>query len=103
MKTIKIVTELGIFDVKPKRIFEHNNIKYAIVPFPYKYLNSEDISYMDKCIHYQSGYHIPIYNNFSKTIKGLIEKSIEILDMLYKDLGKDKFIEQINSKEVINN
>lgn len=100
---MKAVThDFGTTEVKVKKKFEHNGIQYAICEIPYKYLNREDINYTNKCVHYTSGWQIPVYNYHGKTIKGLIEKSKEVLDDILKDLGEEEFNKEINSKEIIN-
>ena len=100
---MKIVTaDFGIVETKPKKVFEHNSIKYAIVEAPYKYMNSSDTSYMTKCVHFETGWQIPVFNNHKATIKSFIESSKNTLDNLFKDLGEDKFFMEINSKEKLN-
>lgn len=100
---IKAVThDFGTTEVKIKKKFEHKGIQYAICEIPYKYLNREDVSYSNKCVHYASGWQIPVFNNTSKTIKGLIEKSKEVLDSIFKDLGEEAFNKEIKSKEILN-
>lgn len=101
---IKIVTaDFGIVEIdKPKKVFEHNGIKYAVVLAPYKYMNCETTNYITKVVHYSSGYQIPIFNNRSKTIKGLVEKAREVLDQIFKDLGETEFKKELESKEILN-
>jgi len=98
---IKIVTtNFGIVETKPKIIFEHNNIKYAIVNYPYSKIEDE-IFYTNRCVHFESGVLVPFFNRRT-TIKDLIETSKTIMDNIKKDLGEKKFIEEINSKQKIN-
>ena len=101
---MKIVTsDFGIVEVKPKRLFEHNGIRYAIVSVPYKYLNNNETHYIDKCVHYLTGWQIPVYNIHHKaTIKKYIEASKQVLDNILSYLGEDAFNKEINSKEVLN-
>lgn len=103
MKTIKVISELGIMDAKIRKVFEFEGYKFAIVDFPYKYMNSEDISYSIKTVSYDSGALMPIYAKHHKqTIKSFLELSIETLNMIYKRVGVDKFKEEMEKYEIIN-
>lgn len=100
---MRIVTaDFGIVEVKPKKIFEHNGIKYAIVSAPYKYMNSEVTNYTNKCVHYETGWQIPVFNNHKVTIKSFVEASKNRLNQIFSDLGEKKFKQEINSKEILN-
>lgn len=99
---MKIVTkDFGIMEAMPKRLFEHNGIRYAIVPVPY--LNNNETYYMNKCVHYLTGWQIPVFNiSYKATIKKYIEASKQVLDNILSDLGEDAFNKEINSKEILN-
>ena len=100
---MKIITQhFGIVEVKPKKIFEHNNIKYAIATSPYKYINSRDITHIQRCFHFETGCSIPVNCSRNQSIKSFIDEAKRTLDIIYNKLGAEKFNNELNSKEKLN-
>jgi hypothetical protein len=102
MKTIKVITEFGIMEAKLRKVFEFEGYKFAVVDFPYKYMNSTDFSYIIRTVHYESGGNIPVYSKHKQTLKSFVEVSIETLELIYKREGAEKFKEVIETYETIN-
>lgn len=101
MKTF--TPDFGIEEIKPKKVFKHQGIKWAIAEVPRKYMNSSDKFYMKGCLHFASGGQMPLWNLSHKaTIKEWVEKSKNMIDQIIKDLGKEEFLKELNKHEILN-
>jgi len=92
----------GIVETKPKRVFECKGESFAIVEYPYKYMNSKDTSYTRKIVHFKTGVGIPVFAQHKQTLKSFLEVGINTIEQIYKSLGEEKFKEEINKHEKLN-
>ena len=102
MKTIKIVTELGIHETKPKKVFDCKGQDFAIVDFPYKYMNSTEISYTRKIVHFNTGISVPVYAQHKQTLKDFIRVGIDSINGIFERIGEENFNLEISKHNPIN-
>lgn len=82
MKTIKVVADFGIQEVRRKKTFSVLNHNFVIVDFPCKYMNSKEPVYMTKAVEEKTGVIIG-YIPFQKTsLKKMVELAIEKITKL---------------------
>ena len=98
---MKIVTDFGIQEVKPKKMFEYNGYNWCIVNKEYKYMNSEDKMLLLCVVEYTTGKTLPISISHKQTLKS-IETQAKDLISNFINLGV-KVDEEINKFEKINN
>ena len=99
MKTINFLQDIDNRVIKPmllKKVFEHQNFKFAIVLEPkanHKYYT---------LIHLESGGSLPMKLSHNKTIKDFQQKSIESINSLIERIGLKNFENILKSHPIIN-
>jgi hypothetical protein len=101
---MKIFTSFGQKEVKIKKQFDILDEKFCIVDFPFKYMNSEEPMEMRCVVHYKTGQAIHFLKaHHRQTLKDFEKESIIKLHDLVKQNGEEKFREELNRFEVLNN
>lgn len=100
---MKVITDFGIQELKPKKVFEMFNEKFAIVNLPRKYYNSDEPVLVRTVIHCDTGTPMPSFSfQHKETLKISLEKSISGIESIYKRIGEEKFRSEINKCNKIN-
>ena len=100
---MKIATSFGIKEVKIKKQFDILDEKFAIVDFPFKYMNKEEPLEMRCVVHYKTGKAIhSLKAHHRQTLKDFQEESIIELHDLLKRIGEEKFREELKKFETLN-
>ena len=94
-----------MLEVKPRKIFEFKNIKFAIVEYPKQYMNSKEPLLITSVVHYYTG--VLISNEIlridrSDSLKLIIQKSIIEFENLIKSRSKLEFLNEFKKFEYIN-
>jgi len=98
-----VIQDLSHHENKPKKVFECKGYKFAVVNYPYQYMNAGNTFNMLGVFEYGTGRKMPIQGSHRQTLKSLVAQSINTINQIYADFGKEKFEEQINQYEIINN
>ena len=99
MKTIKVISdkirEAKIIG-KPVEIFGE---KFVCVDYPSPYMNSEELVYTRRVVHYKTGRYIPISgHHYKATAKDLLNNASNFL----QKIGQDNVINEVNKFNAIN-
>lgn len=103
MKKLKVVTaDFGIVECDVKRLFTHEDVDFAIVKMPYKYMHKGETYYTNKCVEVRCGGQIPVFDKHKGTLKSYIEASKNVITHLKEGMGSEAFYAQMNEWETLN-
>lgn len=100
---IKLNTLFGQIETKTKKVFEFQNSQFAIVDYPYKYMNLKEPLVMRSVIHLKSGVPITIIKiDRGDTLKTIEETALKTFQNLILMRGQNEFDAELKKFESIN-
>lgn len=99
---MKVLTDFGIMEIKPKKTFVFDNVKFCLLDVPQMYLNAKEPLIMRRIAEYKTSSRLPISFSHKQTNKSMIEQAIEFLSEAKKQ-GHNIFEMVQNTKDEIIN
>ena len=82
---IKVITDFGIRELTPKKVFTHAGYTFAIIDKPEQYMNAESELIMRRVVEYTTGATMPVYNMQSgETLKVTEQRTRDSVDSFVK-------------------
>ena len=99
---MKLNTLFGQIETKTKKVFGFQNSQFAIIDYPYKYMNLKEPLVMRSVIHLKSGVPITIMRIYrGDTLKVIEEKALKTFENLIAMHGQDAFNVELKKFESI--
>lgn len=100
---MKITSHFGIIEVKPKKIIEYKNHKFAIVDYPHQYMNAKEPLMMVNLVHFNTGISVlNLTKHHNETLKAFVEKSLITIENCEKRFGTERFENELKKFTAIN-
>jgi len=99
---MKIHTDYGIQNIKPKRTFYYRNERFAICEVPTKLNNMSSPTVLRRLVHFNSGKVIPIPFTSEKTALNCVQTAEKRLDKIFNRVGEEYFYSELSKQEKLN-